>query len=175
MPTAINPLDFPRKKTAALRKRFAGEKTMTASVRAAMKYLGTFGFWSVEHLVPHYSDKQIRGVIKEFKKTGEIESVRPGIYAYREPKRNIRRTRLDVVWHLVRSHRQFTTDDIERLSGAVRETVLEYLHCLRRLEYVRQVKRGVWQLVNDPGPETPVNTAKCARLKRLRREKKGDA
>jgi len=162
-----------RKKLVALRKKFAGEKTMTGQVRAAMKHLGEFGFLSLENLVPQHTDKRIRGVIKAFKKTGEIVSVRPGLYGYREVEKQSRRTALDVIWHLVRSHRQFSTDDIERLSGAKRETVLEYLHCLRRMEFIRQVKRGVWQLIEDPGPETPVNTAKCARLKRIRKTGKG--
>lgn len=161
------------KKLTALRERFAGEKTMTAQVRAAMRHLGTFDFLSLEHLTPQHPDKRIRGVIKAFKKTGEIVSVRPGLYGYRGGEKQPRRTKLDVIWHLVRSHRRFSTDDIERLSGAKRETVLEYLHCLRRMEFIRQVKRGVWQLIEDPGPETPVNTAKCARLKRIRKNGKG--
>lgn len=158
------------RKVLKLRKRFAGEKTMTACVRAAMKHLGVFDVDGLDYFVPQFSLKQIRGVIVQFKRTGEVTSGRaPGVYNYiGKPKQ---RTKLDIIWHLVRSHRRFSTDDIERLSGAKRETALEYLHCLRKLGYIRQMRRGFWQLVDDPGPDTPVNTAKCARLKRIRKKK----
>jgi len=110
--------------------------------------------------------KAVRRVIHELRKTGEIVSLEPGLYVYKG--RTVRRTRLDVIWHLVRSHRQFSTDEIERLSGAARYTVREYLLCLKKTGYLRAVKIGHWQLINDPGPETPVNSEKCKRLKRLR-------
>jgi len=77
---------------------------------------------------------------------------------------------MDVIWHLCRSHRQFDTDEIERLSGAARATVLEYLRCLVGFGFLRQRARGRWELVRDPGPERPVDTGKCARLKRQRKK-----
>jgi predicted transcriptional regulator of viral defense system len=159
------------KKMLNLRNRLAEAPTMTGQVRAAMKHLGVFDYIHLENLVPQHPERRIRGVITEFIKTGEIEKLGNGVYRYAGKTR--RRTLLDVIWHLVRSRKRFSTDDIERLSSAARDTVLEYLHCLAHMGYIRQARRGIWQLVNDPGPDTPVNTTKCARLKRIRK-KQGD-
>ncbi len=112
--------------------------------------------------------KPIRSVIKDLKKRGEIRGVARGVYEY-VPKEK-KRTKLDVIWHLVRSNRQFSTDEMERLSGAARDTVLEYLRCLRKLGYIKKMRGGYWRMIQDPGPETPVNTWKCRRLRTLRRQ-----
>ena len=107
-------------------------------------------------------------VLKDLRKSGEIVAVRRGVYVH-VPK--IRpRGKMDVIWHLIRSHKHFTTDEIERLSGAARATVLEYLRCLKALGYLRQAKRGgSWLMIKDPGPEAPANTAKCEKLRKLRK------
>ena len=158
------------------RELVAKQPTLTARVRAAMQHLAVgpisdprrewFTVWSIDHLMPGETYRRLRGVINQFIKSGEIRRVKMGHYEYVGKKP--RRTKLDVIWHLVRSHRQFETDQIERLSGATRGTVLEYLHCLRRLGFIRQPRRGYWQLIEDPGPDTPVNAAKCKRLRALR-------
>ena len=85
------------------------------------------------------------------------------------------RKKMDVIWHLVRSHRTFGAAEIERLSGAARETVREYLQCLVNAGYLIKPDRYHWKLVNDPGPETPVNVAKCEKLKKLRAERKDES
>ena len=106
-------------------------------------------------------------VIKDLRRAGEIEAVSRGVYRYLRRQRP--RGKMDVIWHLVRSHRHFTTDEIERLSGAARATVLEYLQCLKALGHIRQARRGgAWLMISDPGPETPANTAKCEKLRKLR-------
>ncbi|MBW1666745.1 MAG: helix-turn-helix domain-containing protein [Deltaproteobacteria bacterium] len=109
--------------------------------------------------------QELRGLCK----AGEIIRLDKDLYVYRGKER--KRTKLDIVWHLVRSHRQFTVAEIERLSGASRPTVAEYIHAFYRLGYIRQDKRarGYWQLVNDPGPETPITSYKSKNLKRSRK------
>jgi len=147
-------------------------KGYTAQVREAAKKLGTFSIKDLiyaEHDI-YISPKQVRNVVSDMRKSGEIVRFGEGAYRYVPKERN--RTKIDVIWHLVRSHRQFDTNEIERFSKAARYTVLEYLHCLRRLGYIRQVRWGHWQLINDPGPETPVNTAKCKKLRTLRKVKR---
>lgn len=114
--------------------------------------------------------KIVRTYISDFEARGEIERVERGVYQYTGKKQ--KRTQLDIVWHLVRSHRNFGADEITRLSGASRQTVLEYLLCLVRLGYLKKISTTRWILLKDPGPETPTNTAKCQRLKRLRKLKK---
>lgn len=147
-------------------------RSFTQAVREAASELGKFSSTDLGQrlCVQTYADaEKVRGVIHELRKTEEIVSVDRGVYVYRG--REKRRTKLDVIWHLARSCRQFDTGEIERLSGAGRRTVLEYLRCLRRLGYLRQAKPGYWQMINDPGPETPVNTNKCKRLRKLRERK----
>jgi len=107
------------------------------------------------------------GVLKDMRKSGELVSVQRGVYVH-VPKLKPR-GKMDVIWHLVRSHKHFTADEIERLSGAARATVLEYLRRLKALGYIRQARRGgSWLMISDPGPETPANTAKCEKLRALR-------
>ncbi len=111
----------------------------------------------------------IRRVVFALKKRNEIKRVCRGTYKYQG--RDKRRTLMDKIWHLVRSHRHFSTDDIERLSGAARNTVTEYLRCLAEYGYLTKSGRSRWRLVKDPGPKTPVNTAKCKRLKAIREKR----
>ena len=69
-----------------------------------------------------------------------------------------KRTYLEIVWHLVRSSRHFDTDEIERMSGAKRATVLEYLNRFKQLGHLRRIGLKNWQLIKDPGPATPGST-----------------
>jgi hypothetical protein len=150
-------------------------KTIAGRVREAAQALGTFSIkdlvnlvnYDYRHSIPRI---RVRTTVMDFRKRGEIKRIRQDEYKYIS-RPNVR-TKLDVIWHLVRSHRRFSTDDMETFSGAKRATVLEYLRCLRRLGYIKQISRGHWQMINDPGPETPVNTAKCVRLKRAYRTRK---
>jgi len=158
-------------------RRGAPKTGLTAKVREAARERGRFRVadLAAEIDIRTYEEarKVRQHVLRDMLKSGEVRRIDRGLYEY--AGKTPRRTRLDVIWHLVRSNRQFTTDEIERLSGAARYTVLEYLHCLRRLGYLRQAKRAHWQLIKDPGPETPVNTAKCQKLKRIRENQKAAA
>lgn len=115
-----------------------------------------------------FDQRRIRYVIHDLKRTGEITSIERGIYKYLEKPKA--RTKIDIIWHLVRSHRHFSTNDIERLSGASRYTILEYLHCLVTIGCLRKTGYQSWRLVQDLGPKTPVNMKKCKRLRELRKK-----
>jgi len=147
--------------------------SIAARVREAVAELKEFPVYDlVNYDFGCYIGRQrVRGILSDFLKAGEVVRQDDGWYRH-VPKKKLR-TKLDVIWHLVRSHRQFDTNEIERLSGSARCTVLEYLRCLSKSGYLRQVKLGQWQLINDPGPETPVNAAKCARLKKIRQNGQG--
>ncbi len=143
--------------------------TFASRMREAAKRLSKFRARELadEMGVQTYREyKSVRDAIRDFMKRGEFKRVARGLYEYVPQKK--KRTKLDVIWHLVRSHRHFGIDEMERLSGAARDTVKEYLSCLVRAGYLRKASRTRWLLVNDPGPDTPVNTAKCERLKRRR-------
>ncbi|MFA5105241.1 MAG: type IV toxin-antitoxin system AbiEi family antitoxin domain-containing protein [Candidatus Margulisiibacteriota bacterium] len=142
---------------------------LTEKIRQVAKELGTFRVRDIAERIDiqTYREKHnILSYVSDLKKAGEVERIGKGLYKY-VPKKP-RRTFLDVIWHLVRSYRQFDTDEIERLSGAARGTVKEYLLCLMHLGYLRREGLSGWALIKDPGPQTPANSAKCARLKRLR-------
>lgn len=131
------------------------------------KKLGTFTAKDLDnplHTQTYNERNMVRKVIQKLKEAGEIKIIRRGVYVYKTKDKA--RSKLDIIWHLVRSSWQFNTDEIERLSGAAKATTLKYLHCLKKLGYIRQVRRGHWQLVNDPGPKTPLNTLECIRLRK---------
>jgi len=147
-------------------------KTVAQRVREVAARLGEFAPVDLADAIDPSTRRErqaIMGAVPDFVRRGEMARIAPGRYRYLGRER--RRTKMDIVWHLVRSHRSFTADEIERLSGAARATVLEYLKCLKALGFLRKPARGRWLLVNDPGPETPVNVAKCERLRKLRRNR----
>ena len=148
-------------------------KTFAQRIREAAKRLGQFRANELadEAQVQTYKGRvTVRNYIRDFIKRGEMERIERGLYQY--VWRKGRRTQLDIIWHLIRSHRHFSTDEMERLSGAVRATVLEYLRCLVSLGYLKKIGRKNWKLINDPGPETPTNTGKCKRLREIRKRQK---
>lgn len=103
--------------------------------------------------------------INDFLQSGEFRRVSLGVYEYAPRPR----TMLDVIWHLIRSHRQFDAAEIERLSGAKLSTVHKFLQALTELGYLRKEGFYHWALVRDTGPETPRNIVK--RAARSRRER----
>ena len=143
-----------RKEKVKIRKRIQEMRKVADKVRAAAQSYETFTFLDIEDLMPDVPEAQIRNTIQDFRSTGEIQTVRRGVYKYTAGKKK-KRTYADIIWHLVRSHRQFNTDEIQRLSGAARCTVREYLRCLRRLGHINKTGQSQWMLISDPGPETP--------------------
>ena len=158
------------KKLKAQSLKLKGKEPVTfaSRVREAAKKMGRFSKAALyNHNYGCYvSRNTIETTLRDFIRRGEIIHVGEADYRY-EPLA-VTRTKLDVIWHLIRSYRQFSTDEMERLSGATKYTVREYLNCLRKFGYIRMAKPGNWQIVIDPGPKTPVNTYKCAKLKELR-------
>ena len=164
------------KEKVKIRKRIGEIPTLAGRVRKAAKFLFSTYFLyefcadDIEDLMPPGACiLRIRHTIGDFIKSGEAIRTAPGRYRYIGKEK--KRTYIDVIWHLVRSHRSFDTDELERLSGAALSTVKEYLWCLKKLGYLRRSGRGAWQLVSDPGPDAPVNAAKCSRLKRIRKQR----
>jgi len=145
--------------------------SLAAKVRKAAQGLNEFRVEDLAEkmgVLTYGGRSRIRTCLQDFTQRGEMQRVSRGLFRYVDLKKV--RSKMDVIWHLVRSHRQFSTDEIERLSGAARYTVREYLLCLRDLGFLRKTGQQGWRLVADPGPETPVNTAKCERLRKHRRQ-----
>jgi len=156
-----------------IRREIEAIGTAANRVRAAGKILKQFSIADLEELIIKDPAWRIRNTVGDLKKSGEIVHHGRGLYEYAGKKK--KRTYMDVIWHLVRSHRHFRAEEIERLSGAKRYTVNEYLWCLRGLGYLRKAGPGAWLLIKDPGPKTPVNTAKCQKLKEIRRAQRASA
>lgn len=149
-------------------------RSLAANVRKAAQGLNEFRVEDLAEkmgVLTYGGRSRIRTCLQDFVKRGEMQRVSRGVYRYTKSMRA--RSKLDVIWHLVRSHRRFTTDQMERLSGAARATVLDYLRCLSTLGFLRKTGPQNWRLVSDPGPETPVNTSGCARLARHSRKAEG--
>ena len=146
--------------------------TVASQIREAAKSLYEFSPADIADAVcvkTFRERKRIKNMLRDFLLRGEIERI--GYSRYRYVSQAAVRTKMDVIWHLARSHRRFTAAELERLSGAKRNTVREYLRCLQALGYLAKRNQEIWALVDDPGPETPANTAKCEKLKRIRRQK----
>lgn len=161
------------KKLKAQSSKLRGEpKSFAGRIREAAQKMGRFSKSALYNYNYgcYVSRSTVDTTLRDFMRRGEIAHVGEADYRYVQIPET--RSKLDVIWHLIRSYRQFSTDEIERLSGAARYTVLEYLNCLRKFGHIRQAGPGNWQMINDPGPETPVNTYKCAKLKRIRQEAK---
>lgn len=145
---------------------------MAGRVREAASSLKVFtveDLRRVARLKSYYEAGRIRDAVCDMLRRGEVEEIK--IAAYRYLGRQKQRTKMDTIWHLIRSHRRFEASEIERLSGAGRRTVLEYLGSLKRLGYLEKLSKTLWRLINDPGPQTPANTEKCNRLRKLRARK----
>lgn len=140
-------------------------KPMAEKMRSAAQRLGQFRAHDLANAAGAKTSAEIaliRNSIRDFVRRGEMERVSRGVYKYVTQKKV--RTKMHVIWHLVRSHRRFTTDEIERLSGAKRYTVREYLTLLKDVGLLVKNGRQNWRLVKDPGPETPVSTVKRIKL-----------
>jgi predicted transcriptional regulator of viral defense system len=158
------------KEKVKIRNRIAKVPTLAGRVREAAIILTDFSADDIEDLMPAGACMiRIRETIRDFLKYGEVVRTAPGRYRYIGKEK--KRTYIDIIWHLVRSHRIFDAQEMERLSGAALSTVKEYLWCLKKLGYLRRSGHGAWQLISDPGPDAPVNAAKCSRLKRIRKQK----
>jgi len=135
--------------------------TLTQRVREAARYMMKFTAKDLINKLCFQSSsdvKRLRHVVYDLRKSGEFMCLEEGVYVYRG-RGNVR-TKADIIWHLVRSNRQFKTDDIERLSETKRSIVLESLRHLQKAGYLRKREAGHWQLIKDPGPQTPGKTEK---------------
>jgi len=114
--------------------------------------------------------RDVHTYMRDFHRRGEFVRIERGLYAYNVQEKH--RTRMEIIWHLVRSCRNFSTDEIERLSGAARDTVREYLRCLKAQGYLSKTGVSRWRLIKDPGPDTPRNRSRALRLKKQRERNK---
>jgi hypothetical protein len=109
--------------------------------------------------------EKVRAVIIALRRRGEIRIIRRGRYRYCG-KAQKKRTKSDIVWHLIRSHRHFKSNQIETLSGMHHENILKYLRCLVVMGILKKTSQQTWKLIKDPGPETPITITQCQKPKK---------
>ena len=113
--------------------------------------------------------------VKDFKRRGEVEMFRPGVYHY-QGREDTKRSLLEAMHAVVRMKKTVSIADLQELAGASYEYAKEFLGAMKRRGVVQRVVRPggsvVFRLVNDLGPEPPEMSEKAAKLKRIREEKK---
>jgi hypothetical protein len=114
--------------------------------------------------------RRMKDALRYYTRKGRIIKLRPGVYTL--PANTKQQTSKQVVmWRLLRARRKVSVNDLIELAGVSRDYAKEWLRGLARRNIVKKVG-GEYRLINDPGPEMPVNEEKAAKLRKLRRRKK---
>ena len=156
-------------------------ETLPGKIRAAFQKLAPDGgavplkkLALALDLIPGDDKRPLHATIKDMLRREEIERISPGVYAYRgldQKKPDIK----SAMWAVIRMKRAVTIDDLEELSSAARADAKEFLNMLARrgcVEKITRSGRGLYRLIEDPGPETPMDTKKAEKLRRIRESKK---
>ena len=113
--------------------------------------------------------------LKDMRKSGEVERTRKGYVKYigsRNEKPEIR----EAMWSVMRMRKRVTIDDLRELTGASHEYARQFLGMLVRRESVEHIRRrnkcSIYRLIEDTGPETPLDTVKHDRLRAIRQTKR---
>lgn len=117
--------------------------------------------------------RAMHSAIKDMVKTGEICRLGKGVLVYRglDKKPDIK----SAMWAVLRMKRTVTISDLQELSSASVDYAKEFLGMLVKrgcVERIPQKGRIVFRLIDDEGPETPMDTKKAEKLRRIREEKK---
>lgn len=156
-------------------------ETMPAKIRAAFQKLAPDGGPVTSQKLARHLDliqgddkRPFHATIKDMLKREEIERLSPGVYAYRG--REVKKPDIkSAMWAVLRMKRAVTIDDMQELSSASREYAKEFMNMLARrgcVEKITQSGRILYRLIEDPGPDTPMDTAKAEKLRRIRESKK---
>ena len=154
------------------------KETFTGRVRDACHYLGEYGndialkqLYDKVDVRAYKERRQVRLVVADLCKSGEIERVDEGVYRLLQKPPGKPQIQ-EVMWRVLRARRSVTLADMEELAGAAPTYASEWLQMLARRKIVRHLKNGSWQMVKDPGPTMPLNDEKAERLRNLRAKKK---
>lgn len=158
--------------------------TFASKVRAVLLTLADSGRKAVSKdelcdaldLVSNEDKRPLYAVLRDFHKSGEIESPAPHVYVYEGKQR----ARIDIqaaIWAVIRMRKSVTVEDLQELTGAKKDYAKEFLQLLVRREVIEKMpaKRNgtsLYRLVNDIGKDTPENDEKAARLRKSRAAKK---
>jgi len=121
--------------------------------------------------VQTYTDKKrVHSTLRDFRRSGEIESVRKGIYRCLK-RRSIPIEKQRIMWEYFRMRKKngasVTVEELQGVSDASADYVREFLRLLLKLGVVRDLGGGHYQLLKDSAG-MPRNDEKAERLRRLR-------
>lgn len=156
-------------------------KGLTAIVREQMRILGAGGreinYQELARccdLVFNVDKQYMYGVIKNMRKTGEIERIRRGVCVYKgKDKPQLH----EIMWRFLRSHKVVTIDDLREISGASKNYAMEWMRMLHKHEIVKVIRTGnlrKYQLISDQ-VAVPQNEEKAEKQRGIRRQKKREA
>ena len=160
-----------------------GQNTFAEQVRKTFIQLRDAGQAEIDNqslalqldLISDKDKKPLRSTLRDFVKSGEIECIRPNVYAYKgkSGQPDIR----SAMWAVMRMRKTVTKQDLQELSGASADYAKEFISLLQRrgvIELLPAKRTGsaVYRLVNDTGPQPPEDSEKAARLKKIRAAKK---
>jgi hypothetical protein len=156
-------------------------KGLTAIVREQMRILGVGGreinyqeLAKCCDLVFNVDKQYMYGVLKNMRKTGEIERVRRGVCVYKgKDKPHLH----EIMWRFLRARKVVTIDDLREIAGASRNYATEWMRMLQKHELVKVIRTGnlrKYQLISDQ-VAVPQNDEKAKKFRRARRQKKREA
>lgn len=156
-------------------------KGLTPIVREQMRILGAGGreinyqeLATRCDLVFNVDKQYMYGIIKNMRKSGEVERIRRGVCIYKgKDKPQIH----EIMWRFLRSKKIVTIDDLREISGASRNYATEWMRMLSKREIVKMIRIGnlrKYQLIDDQ-VIVPQNNEKAEKQRRIRRQKKREA
>jgi predicted transcriptional regulator of viral defense system len=116
--------------------------------------------------------QRIRDVLRELRKTGEIERISRGQYYYSGRAKKTNELR-EIMWRVLRARRNVTVEDMMELCGASERYAREWLSMLVR-RGVLSHKNDRYRMITDP-IDMPSDEEKAEALRLLRQRRKSQA
>lgn len=156
-------------------------KGLTAIVRKQMRILGAGGreinyqeLATCCDLVFNVDKQYMYGVVKNMRKSGEIERIRRGVCIYKgKDKPHLH----EIMWRFLRARKVVTIDDLREIAGASRNYATEWMRMLQKHELVKVIRTGnlrKYQLISDQ-VAVPQNDEKAKKFRGIRKQKKREA
>ncbi len=152
-------------------------ETFTGRIRKAARALAPNTFTTRDLSIQagiksRLEDRNIRSVINDLRKTGEIVNMSRGVYTYAGKQKGKPEIR-ERMWRILRARRNVSVDDLMELAGASEDYAKQWLRMLDRRGVIR-AKNGRYRMIEDP-IDMPEDDAKAEALRRLRGTKKAQA
>ncbi len=155
---------------------------MTGRLREAALELGKGGeSFSAKDLgdragVQTYAEqRRIHWMLRDLKRTGELESVERGRYRLgADSRKKAVPQKQEVMWRVLRGKRRVTAEDLMEFAAVSANYAKQWLRMLVKRGVVRDLGQGKYQLVKD-SIESPADVEKAEKLRELRARKKAEA